>query len=230
MTIFDISEPTISSQIPQKCPTIAVEETLNVDMVSSVIPQSFRRLLGNRQAHKFIAGFAALAVIFLLVQVILLSTWGKEKKIRGIHVNTEKSLKVSPVVPRGRKPSLESIAGVEKSKRHHYQPNSEENFACLDSNEEISFDFVNDDFCDCKDGSDEPSTGACINSSFHCTVESVTNRRQIIESSRVNDGICDCCDGSDEWKAVELPTDVRLSDEVQKKLSRYLVPCPYFCW
>ena len=62
---------------------------------------------------------------------------------------------------------------------------------------------VNDDFCDCKDGSDDPGTAACATSpagrSFFCGnrgFESAT-----VFSSRVNDGVCDCCDGSDEWSA-----------------------------
>mmetsp|Transcript_96006 Transcript_96006/g.200545 ORF Transcript_96006/g.200545 Transcript_96006/m.200545 type:complete len:462 (+) Transcript_96006:243-1628(+) len=58
---------------------------------------------------------------------------------------------------------------------------------------------VNDDFCDCADGSDEPATGACAGQEttmFHC--ENIGSTPQLIYTSRVGDGICDCCDGSDE--------------------------------
>jgi len=60
---------------------------------------------------------------------------------------------------------------------------------------------VNDDFCDCLDGSDEPGTGACAGQKetlFYCpNKESLAS---YVYASRVNDGICDCCDGSDEWR------------------------------
>eukprot|EP00928_Gymnodinium_smaydae_P030802 TRINITY_DN22794_c0_g1_i1.p1 TRINITY_DN22794_c0_g1~~TRINITY_DN22794_c0_g1_i1.p1 ORF type:complete len:794 (-),score=228.94 TRINITY_DN22794_c0_g1_i1:107-2488(-) len=57
---------------------------------------------------------------------------------------------------------------------------------------------VNDDFCDCTDGSDEPGTGACLVGSFYCDNEGSVSQR--IPSSAVNDGVCDCCDSSDEWR------------------------------
>jgi protein kinase C substrate 80K-H len=55
---------------------------------------------------------------------------------------------------------------------------------------------VNDDYCDCVDGTDEPGTSACENSKFWC--ENTGYLGKYIYSSRVNDGLCDCCDGSDE--------------------------------
>lgn len=55
---------------------------------------------------------------------------------------------------------------------------------------------VNDDFCDCADGSDEPGTSACARGRFWCA--GAGGRGHFIPSSRVDDGVCDCCDGSDE--------------------------------
>uniref|UniRef100_A0A8K9WQ84 Glucosidase 2 subunit beta n=1 Tax=Oncorhynchus mykiss TaxID=8022 RepID=A0A8K9WQ84_ONCMY len=87
--------------------------------------------------------------------------------------------------------------GVPQSKRQFYEENKP--FTCLDGSSTIPFDQVNDDYCDCRDGSDEPGTAACPNGSFHCT--NAGFRPAFIPSSRINDGICDCCDTTDEYNS-----------------------------
>jgi len=87
--------------------------------------------------------------------------------------------------------------GVSHSRAAYYEPKGNK-FTCLDGSSSIPFDQVNDDFCDCPDGSDEPGTSACSNGMFHC-VNSGFQPLNLL-SSRVNDMICDCCDGSDEWE------------------------------
>ncbi|XP_039971424.1 glucosidase 2 subunit beta [Xiphias gladius] len=87
--------------------------------------------------------------------------------------------------------------GVPLTKRQFYEEGKP--FTCLDDSRTISFDRVNDDYCDCQDGSDEPGTAACPNGSFHCT--NAGFRPAFIPSSRVNDGICDCCDTTDEYNS-----------------------------
>lgn len=81
---------------------------------------------------------------------------------------------------------------------------------CLDGSISIPFTAINDDYCDCPDGSDEPGTSACSGGSigagggqrdatFYCANEGHIPARLL--ASRVNDGICDpeCCDGTDEY-------------------------------
>lgn len=65
---------------------------------------------------------------------------------------------------------------------------------------------MRDDYCDCRDGSDEPGTSACSGIAggdeltFYCHNAKFRPGRLPIWA--VNDGKCDydvCCDGSDEW-------------------------------
>lgn len=100
-------------------------------------------------------------------------------------------------------------------------------FTCI-SNPSVKLDFakVNDDYCDCPDGSDEPGTSACshlsplsptfpqdhLDDSINVTVaipgyycKNKGHQPSYIPSTYVNDGKCDyelCCDGSDEWAGV----------------------------
>jgi protein kinase C substrate 80K-H len=71
-----------------------------------------------------------------------------------------------------------------------------EKFVCDEGSKEISSKNINDDFCDCLDGTDEPGTSACSKGNFYCLNKGY--KPITIPSSRVEDGICDCCDGSDE--------------------------------
>ncbi|KAH8873387.1 Glucosidase 2 subunit beta isoform 3 [Schistosoma japonicum] len=85
--------------------------------------------------------------------------------------------------------------GVPLSRSSFYQVG--QLFTCLDGSSAVSWLKVNDDYCDCRDGSDEPGTSACLNGRFFC--RDMQYRPVYLPSAYVNDTICDCCDGSDEY-------------------------------
>ncbi|TIB19184.1 hypothetical protein E3P92_00126 [Wallemia ichthyophaga] len=97
------------------------------------------------------------------------------------------------------------IRGVDPSLAHLYQPTNGR-FQCLNDATTIAYTSLNDDYCDCPDGTDEPSTSACSGRhhtpQFYCHNEHYTPSR--IHLSRVGDGLCEeeCCDGSDEAEGV----------------------------
>uniref|UniRef100_A0A7S1W8K1 Glucosidase 2 subunit beta n=1 Tax=Alexandrium catenella TaxID=2925 RepID=A0A7S1W8K1_ALECA len=89
-----------------------------------------------------------------------------------------------------------AMRGVDPAKQAMYGGAT---FKCFDGKAEVPAKAVNDEFCDCVDGSDEPGTGACAGQDqtlFHCANEGATP--MLLYASRVDDGVCDCCDGSDE--------------------------------
>ncbi|CCD24149.1 Gtb1p NDAI_0C04900 [Naumovozyma dairenensis CBS 421] len=138
------------------------------------------------------------------------------------------SLILSVVIVKGTK-----ILGISPNLEKLYENNrviSTNKWKCLNNPEiEINWDQINDNICDCPDGSDEPGTFACnlesssSSSLFYCENDGFIPR--FISKSKVMDGVCDCCDCSDE---ALLPSSIPLSktsicpdlkDEFDKLLS-----------
>ncbi|XP_016188169.1 glucosidase 2 subunit beta isoform X1 [Arachis ipaensis] len=87
-----------------------------------------------------------------------------------------------------------SLLGVHPLDEKYY---SSEVIKCKDGSKSFPKDRLNDNFCDCPDGTDEPGTSACSAGKFYC--RNLGSKPQFIFSSHVNDLFCDCCDGSDEY-------------------------------
>ncbi|CAN4104712.1 unnamed protein product [Withania somnifera] len=92
-------------------------------------------------------------------------------------------------------PSIDNL-GIAPEDENYYKGLSSGAIKCKDGSKKFTKAQLNDDFCDCPDGSDEPGTSACPSGKFYC--KNTGHVPLLIYSSRVNDGICDCCDGSDE--------------------------------
>ncbi|KAI8473523.1 MAG: glucosidase II beta subunit-like-domain-containing protein [Monoraphidium minutum] len=87
------------------------------------------------------------------------------------------------------------IRGVQPEQASKYEP-VDGKWTCLDGSKTLDFERVNDAYCDCPDGSDEPGTSACANGVFYCRNRG--HEARVLSTSFVDDGVCDCCDGSDE--------------------------------
>ena len=86
-------------------------------------------------------------------------------------------------------------------------------FQCAKGGKSIPTSHLNDEYCDCDDGEDEPGTSACSVSreraTYYCgwkhnsrSEASDAGLDHMLFPSRVNDGVCDCCDGNDESGSV----------------------------
>ncbi|KAK6173168.1 hypothetical protein SNE40_016675 [Patella caerulea] len=112
----------------------------------------------------------------------------------------------------GSSENLSHPRGIPASKASFYRP--AETFRCIQSGKTIPFEYINDDYCDCEDGSDEPGTSACPMMRYYC--ENLGHKPEYILSSRVNDGICDCCDGSDEFEGEKIQC-LNFCEEIGRK-------------
>ncbi|ERN14004.1 glucosidase 2 subunit beta [Amborella trichopoda] len=92
---------------------------------------------------------------------------------------------------------------------------------CRDKSKFFSRDRINDGFCDCTDGTDEPGTSACPEGKFYC--RNVGGTPLLLFSSRVNDHICDCCDGSDEYDGKIICMNTCFKDDDVTRNTRKII-------
>ena len=78
---------------------------------------------------------------------------------------------------------IKTIRGVPQNKMTLYES---DNHQCDGGTKNYFTNEINDGFCDCVDGTDEPGTSACPGNIFHCVNKG--HRVTQIPSSRVDDG------------------------------------------
>ncbi|KAG7988250.1 hypothetical protein I3843_03G177800 [Carya illinoinensis] len=110
------------------------------------------------------------------------------------------------------------LLGIHPLDEKYFQP---EVIKCKDGSKSFTRDRVNDDFCDCLDGTDEPGTSACPAGKFYC--RNAGSIPRFIYSSRVNDRFCDCCDGSDEYDgSINCPNTCVMGGNIDYKTGSYV--------
>eukprot|EP01043_Picozoa_sp_COSAG02_P006510 COSAG02_NODE_186_length_30414_cov_24.815372_11_plen_332_part_00 len=93
-----------------------------------------------------------------------------------------------------------ALVGVDPEDETYRGLGPGDTFVCSDGSvTAVPFERLNDRFCDCRDGSDEPGTGVCQGDGGRFFCPNTGFKPERLFASRVNDGICDCCDGSDEY-------------------------------
>jgi hypothetical protein len=87
-----------------------------------------------------------------------------------------------------------ALSSLPNQPNRRHSRNRKQSIPCADGK---TWGLLDDDYCDCDDGRDEPNTSACSNilvqsKSFRC------KDGVMIFASRVKDGILDCPDKTDE--------------------------------
>ncbi|XP_050940945.1 glucosidase 2 subunit beta isoform X1 [Cucumis melo] len=135
---------------------------------------------------------------------------------------TALALALTPIVGSVSSPTHQ-FRGISPQDEMYYK--SSDMIKCRDGSKKFSKAQLNDNFCDCPDGTDEPGTSACSNGKFYC--RNAGHAPLLLFSSRVNDNICDCCDGSDEYDSeVKCPNTCWEAgkvarDKLKKKISTF---------
>ena len=114
-----------------------------------------------------IATFSCLLLLLLLGQLVALASFTASppsSTSRG--VKTQKS--ADNLVQHARR-GVGRLLGVASGDRKKYVADTQGRFWCLDSSIAVPWANVNDNYCDCADSSDEPSTSACPEGKFHCS-------------------------------------------------------------
>mmetsp|Transcript_6113 Transcript_6113/g.8901 ORF Transcript_6113/g.8901 Transcript_6113/m.8901 type:complete len:449 (+) Transcript_6113:12-1358(+) len=113
-----------------------------------------------------------------------------------------------------------NLRGVNPKYENEYKS---DNLVCDGGKTQLKPDQINDNYCDCEDGFDEPGTAACSHliqpiHKFHCQNAGYFSKD--IFQAYVDDGICDCCDGSDEKSGACENTCHKMGKDILAELKK----------
>ncbi|KAL6614511.1 hypothetical protein ACP70R_036781 [Stipagrostis hirtigluma subsp. patula] len=124
---------------------------------------------------------------------------------RLVSASAPATLLLLPLLLAGAADAAPPLVGVSPQDEAYFAPQV---IACRDGTGYFPRSRLNDGFCDCPDGTDEPGTSACPEGKFYC--RNTGDAPRFLFSSFVNDKICDCCDGSDEYESgIHCPNTCR---------------------
>ena len=101
-----------------------------------------------------VAAFTVCISLILVVQVLIIVSWNWESDNSNIKYRNLPKADKSQQLPIAKFKGKEGkILGLKPTLQHFYKADGQGMWSCLDKSEIIPFSFVNDDYCDCKDGS-----------------------------------------------------------------------------
>ena len=132
-----------------------------------------------------VATFSLLLLLLLLGQLLALASFSSSASTPTSRtVRPHNDVQADTGLQHARR-GVGRLLGVAPSDKKKYVADSQGRFWCLDSSLSMPWANVNDNYCDCADSSDEPSTSACPGGKFHCSSNHLP-----IPSSRYHQNSC----------------------------------------
>ena len=139
-----------------------------------------------------VASFSLCIALVLVIQILIIFSWksADTDQLDGESDNGNKDDRAGslPAVVKFRG-SDGRILGLDPKLQSSYKIGPDGLFSCLDQSQTVPAGVLNEDYCDCQDGSDEPSTSACPDQKFHCPQSTIPSSRGVahtIKSSSLN--------------------------------------------
>ena len=157
-----------------------------------LVNPSRRKRRQGRQRCRRVSIMAALMCCAVVMSLVVLLLFGES--------SSSISASSHPLLHKARSFTKHQVAKIiDKVKK--IPKGQRPNFPVVTCSDGKTKEFLNDNYCDCLDGSDEPDTAACAavtvgQATFACHIDN--DNDYYIFASRVHDGVRDCPNGRDE--------------------------------